>query len=223
VHRQIKTEVRDKLWELHSHIEAGVRKPEAVTVHEAAEDWLTHGLDGHSRCSPAYPGVCPGALMSAHITVSLTVGLRTEEVRALRWDHVVPRVGDRWLPVTVAGFDHEQLAVLVRRSVRVHGETKTERSRRSLELPQDRLGLTSLNKKTGIPPTCPPQRPTRRLPAKAPGPALTDPQGPCATGSQHRIRTAGVGSHLESNRAAAITIYSKVAGPGHSSRNVIRF
>lgn len=74
--------------------------------------------------------------MHAYIVVSLTVGICTEEVRALRWDHVVARVGDQWLPVTVAGFDCEQLAVFAWRSVRVHGETKTERSRRSLELPR---------------------------------------------------------------------------------------
>src|SRR5260221_13141008 len=48
VRGQTKTEVRDKLRDLHSDIEAGIRKPEAVTVREAAEDWLAHGLDGRS-------------------------------------------------------------------------------------------------------------------------------------------------------------------------------
>jgi hypothetical protein len=48
VHGQTRTEVRDKLRGLHSDIEAGIRKPEAVTVREAAEDWLAHGLDGRS-------------------------------------------------------------------------------------------------------------------------------------------------------------------------------
>jgi len=33
---------------LHTDIEAGLRKPRAVTVQEAAEDWLAHGLDGRS-------------------------------------------------------------------------------------------------------------------------------------------------------------------------------
>jgi integrase len=78
----------------------------------------------------------PAALMHAYIVLSLTVGLRTEEVRALRWDHVTARVDDQWLPATVTGFDCEQLAVFVWRSVRAHGETKTERSRRTLELPR---------------------------------------------------------------------------------------
>lgn len=58
--------------------------------------------------------------MYPYVVVSLTVGLRTEEARALRWDHVhlspVPHV---W----------------VWRSVREDGDTKTEDSRRSLALP----------------------------------------------------------------------------------------
>jgi hypothetical protein len=48
VRGQTKTEVRDKLRDLHTDIESGLRKPEAVTVREAAEDWLAHGLDGRS-------------------------------------------------------------------------------------------------------------------------------------------------------------------------------
>jgi integrase len=246
VRGQTKTEVRDKLRDLHSDIEAGIRKPKVVTVQEAAEDWLAHGLDGRSAATvrknrdvltavlaiigrkrlreltaadvhaalvsvaasrttatvavahncltrliryaeardlvrrnvsalvdtpkgrpgrqsrsltldqadtllstagrdrvraPAHRGLHPrgprpAALMHAYVVVSLTAGLRTEEVRALRWDHVVALVNSQWLPVTVAGFEHEQFAVLVWRSVRVHGETKTERSRRSLELPR---------------------------------------------------------------------------------------
>jgi hypothetical protein len=39
---------RDKLRDLHSDIEAGFRKPQAVTVQAAAEDWLANGLDGRS-------------------------------------------------------------------------------------------------------------------------------------------------------------------------------
>jgi len=71
----------------------------------------------------------PAELMYAYIAVSLLTGLRTEEARALRWDHV-DLDGDPdnspALPPHVA----------VWRSVRVHGETKTERSRRTLGLPQ---------------------------------------------------------------------------------------
>ena len=70
----------------------------------------------------------PAELMHAYITLSLLCGLRTEEARTLRWAHV--------------DLDGEPAArppvpphVAVWRSVRVHGETKTERSRRTLGLP----------------------------------------------------------------------------------------
>jgi integrase len=52
--------------------------------------------------------------------LSLTTGIRTEEARALRWDHV----------------DLEAGTVAVWRSVRSHGDVKTEKSRRTLRLPQ---------------------------------------------------------------------------------------
>jgi integrase len=75
-----------------------------------------------------------GTRLEAYIILSLLAGLRTEEARALRWDHVVAWVGGQWQPVTEAGFDHEQLAVLVWRSDRAGGDTKTPRSRRTLAL-----------------------------------------------------------------------------------------
>jgi site-specific recombinase XerD len=42
-----------------------------------------------------------------------------------------------WQPVTEIGFDHEKFAIYVWRSVREHGDTKTEKSRRTLELPKE--------------------------------------------------------------------------------------
>jgi len=75
-----------------------------------------------------------GTRLEAYIILSLLAGLRTEEARALRWDHVVAWVGGQWQPVTEAGFDHEQLAVFVWRSDRAGGDTKTPRSRRTLAL-----------------------------------------------------------------------------------------
>ena len=49
VRGQIKTEVRDKLRGLHSDIEAGIRKPEAVTVQQAAEPGvIAHPLEPRS-------------------------------------------------------------------------------------------------------------------------------------------------------------------------------
>jgi integrase len=71
----------------------------------------------------------PAELMYAYIVVSMLVGLRTEEARALRWDHVDL---DGHYDAASAVPPH----VAVWRSVRVHGETKTERSRRTLGLPQ---------------------------------------------------------------------------------------
>lgn len=69
-----------------------------------------------------------GALY-AYIVLSLLVGVRTEEARALKWDHV--------------DLDEDPGAeppvpphVAVWRSVRAHGDTKTKKSRRTLQLPQ---------------------------------------------------------------------------------------
>jgi integrase len=77
----------------------------------------------------------PAELMYAYIVLSLLVGLRTEEARALRWDHV-NLLGDPDAKPPVPPH------VAVWRSVRVHGETKTERSRRTLALP--RLAVEAL-------------------------------------------------------------------------------
>ncbi len=77
-----------------------------------------------------------GTRLDAYVVLSLMTGLRTEEVRALRWDHVVAWVGGQWQPVAEAGFDHEQLAVFVWRSDRAGGVTKTPKSRRTLALPR---------------------------------------------------------------------------------------
>jgi integrase len=62
-------------------------------------------------------------VLYAYVVLSLLVGLRTEEARALRWDHV-HLDPDSGLPPHVD----------VWRSVRSHGDVKTGRSRRSLAL-----------------------------------------------------------------------------------------
>ena len=41
-----------------------------------------------------------GTRLEAYIVLSLLTGLRTEEVRALRWDHVVAWVDGQWQPVS---------------------------------------------------------------------------------------------------------------------------
>ena len=70
----------------------------------------------------------PAELMHAYIVLSLLTGIRTEEARALRWAHV-DLDGDPAARPPVPPH------VAVWRSVRAHGETKTERSRRTLGLP----------------------------------------------------------------------------------------
>ena len=70
----------------------------------------------------------PATLMHAYIVLSLLAGIRTEEARALRWAHV-DLDGDPAARPPVPPH------VAVWRSVRVHGETKTERSRHTLGLP----------------------------------------------------------------------------------------
>jgi integrase len=79
----------------------------------------------------------------AYIALSLLVGIRTEEARALLWDHVVVWVDDAtgWRPVTEVGFDgaragQGRFAIYVWRSDRYGGDTKTRKSRRTLALPQ---------------------------------------------------------------------------------------
>ena len=96
--------------------------------------------------------------LNAYVVLSLTVGIRTEEARELRWDHV-DLDGDpdtaRPVPPSVA----------VWRSVRQGGDTKTAKSRRTLKLPQtaiqalsehrrlqaeDRLAASALWQETGL-------------------------------------------------------------------------
>ena len=79
----------------------------------------------------------------AYVALSLLAGIRTEEARALRWDHVVTWVDDSagWQPVITAGFDpaaagEDRYAIYVWRSERHGGDTKTEKSRRTLALPR---------------------------------------------------------------------------------------
>ncbi|MGO9724420.1 MAG: tyrosine recombinase XerC [Streptosporangiaceae bacterium] len=83
----------------------------------------------HAKASPLH----------AYVVLSIMTGVRTEEARALRWDHVVAWVDEEtgWQPVTEAGFDRDRFAVYVWRSVRAHGDTKTEKSRRTFEVPEE--------------------------------------------------------------------------------------
>jgi integrase len=84
-----------------------------------------------------------GTRMHAYVALSLLAGIRTEEARALQWDHVVTWVNDSsgWQPVTMAGFDFTaagegRFAIYVWRAERHGGDTKTAKSRRTLALPR---------------------------------------------------------------------------------------
>jgi integrase len=86
--------------------------------------------------------VTKGGRMHAYVALSLLAGIRTEEARALRWDHVVTWADDAagWQPVTTAGFDRarageDRFAIYVWRAQRHGGDTKTDKSRRTLALP----------------------------------------------------------------------------------------
>jgi integrase len=224
-----KTEVREKLKDLHAQVESGVRPRRHYTVNDALDDWLENGLDGLAPATVtvyrstiakalreelgmveltkltagavqkalaniasgrstrtvqmahnvlvrairhaerddlvgrnvaalvkppkgqlggrpsksltleqavALMAAARGTRLEAYIVLSLLSGLRTEEARALRWDHVVAWVGGQWVPVPEAGFDHEQVAVFVWRAELAGGDTKTPESRRTLALPR---------------------------------------------------------------------------------------
>jgi integrase len=64
--------------------------------------------------------------LHAYVVLSLTTGIRSEEARALRWDHV----------------DLDAGTISVWRSVRAHGDVKTRTSRRTLALPE--MAVTAL-------------------------------------------------------------------------------
>lgn len=73
--------------------------------------------------------------LHAYITVSLLTGIRTEEARALSWDRVhLMRVED--VPPHIE----------VWRSVRVGGDTKTRKSRRTMRLPEEAVTALKAHK-----------------------------------------------------------------------------
>jgi integrase len=79
-----------------------------------------------------------GTWISVYVILSLLTGARTEELRELRWDHVVAhdKESGRWRPITEVSWDHKKFAIHVWRSVRATGDTKTRKSRRTIALPR---------------------------------------------------------------------------------------
>ena len=80
-----------------------------------------------------------GTRMHAYIALCLATGIRTEEARALHWQHI--DFGD---PIARPPIP---ASAAVWRSVRAHGDTKTERSRRTLGLPQMAVDALQVHKK----------------------------------------------------------------------------
>jgi hypothetical protein len=137
--------------------------------------------------------------LNAYVVLSLTVGVRTEEARELRWDHV-DLDGDpgaiRPVPPSVA----------VWRSVRQGGDTKTAKSRRTLALPRPRSrrsGSTgSCRRRTGwrlvlcgrITGWCPPRRSARRWTRRTSGASSGGSRGLLALALAGRRGTCGTPS-----------------------------
>jgi integrase len=80
-----------------------------------------------------------GTRMHAYIALCLAAGIRTEEARALRWAHLEFGNPDARPPVPASAA--------VWRSVRAHGDTKTEKSRRTLGLPEMAVDALRAHKK----------------------------------------------------------------------------
>jgi integrase len=80
-----------------------------------------------------------GTRMHAYISLCLSTGIRTEEARALRWEHV--DFGDPSAKPPIPA------SAAVWRSVRSHGDTKTEKSRRTLGLPEMAVDALQAHKK----------------------------------------------------------------------------
>jgi integrase len=95
---------------------------------------VPHGLDGRPSKSLTFDqakallAAAEHSTMHAYVVLSLMTGARTEELRALTWAHVdLEGRPDTDPPIPPS--------VHVWRSVRVDGDTKTRKSRRSLALP----------------------------------------------------------------------------------------
>src|SRR5580698_9449399 len=76
--------------------------------------------------------------MHAYVSLCLGTGIRTEETRELHWDHV--EFGDPTARPPVPA------SAAVWRSVRADRETKTEKSRRTLGLPEMAVNALRVHK-----------------------------------------------------------------------------
>jgi integrase len=86
----------------------------------------------------SFAGSLTQAWLCPYVVVSLLTGARTEEMRALLWEHIVAydEAAGKWRSVGEIGWNHQRFALYVWRSVRATGHTKTRKSRRTLALPR---------------------------------------------------------------------------------------
>ena len=128
---EAKTLSTDTLQILHSILRRSVTRAKArdrVKRNVALLCDVPQGQEGRPSKSLTYDqaeallAAAEGRSLHAYIVVSLLTGARTEELRALTWSHV--------------DLDATPPIIMVWRSVRAGGDTKTRKSRRTLELPQ---------------------------------------------------------------------------------------
>jgi integrase len=157
------TEAKERLKQVLRDYDDGLAiAPADYTVERAVNDWLTYGLSGRDEMTvktcqyicrihvlPALGSrklrdltaddvdrwlaqksltLSTRTLQAMHV-LSLLTGARTEELRALTWEHVQ-------LDAQQAGEQVIRPHVAVWRSVRKGGDTKTQKSRRTVALPE---------------------------------------------------------------------------------------
>src|SRR5215468_2931423 len=93
-----KTEVREKLKELHQQAERGVRPRRHYTVNDALDDWLSTGLDGLAPSTVTlYRNTIAKALREEPGTVELTKLSASAAQKALA--NLAARVSTRTVPM----------------------------------------------------------------------------------------------------------------------------
>jgi site-specific recombinase XerD len=142
-----KTAAKDKLKRiLRDHEDGLTSRTPRHTVGEAVNYWLDYALSGRGLCEiptgkTGRPSksltfaqaeklltAAEGSPLRAYIVLSLLVGARTEELRALRWADVnLDGKPDVVPPIPPS--------ISVLRSVRLGGDTKTRKSRRRIAMP----------------------------------------------------------------------------------------
>ena len=115
-----KTEVREKLKELHAQVESGVRPRRHYTVNDALDDWLETGLDGLAPSTvTVYRNTIAKALREELGTVELTKLTASAVQKALA--NLAARVSTRTVQmahnVLVRAIRHAERDDLVGRNV----------------------------------------------------------------------------------------------------------